>query len=279
MQTIPTLGIGIGWRPELALAIERIPDLGFVEITAENHSRGQLPPSVQRLRERGVQVIPHGISVSLGGAEAIDPNRVQHIDSLARAAQSPLASEHISFVRAGGREIGRLTPLPRTQAAVDVVVENIAVAQKHLSVPLALENVSALFEWPDAELSEEAFLTQILQRSGCMLLLDIANLYANARNLNTNPAAFLDTIPLERIAYVHMGGGIERDGVYHDTHAHPVHDGALELLSDLCARVDPPGVMLERDDDFPDEAELRDEMHRIRQAIEAGRRRRLAYVG
>jgi uncharacterized protein (UPF0276 family) len=274
MQTIAKLGIGIGWRPELALAIERTLNLGFVEITAENHPSGMLPPAVERLRQRGVAVIPHGISVSLGGAEPIQRTRVAHIDALARGAHSPLVSEHIAFVRAGGKEIGHLTPLPRTKAALNVLVENIDVAQRHLSVPLALENVSALFDWPEAEFSEAEFLTQVLERTNCWLLLDLANLYANSVNLGTDPSQFLEAVPLSRIAYVHMGGGIERDGVYHDTHAHPVAPGALDLLSELCARTDPPGVMLERDDDFPDEGELRDEMARIRVAIDAGARRR-----
>lgn len=270
------LGIGIGWRPELALAIQRLPDIGFVEITAENLPDGTLPLAVQQLRNRGVQVVPHGISLSLGGAEQIDPKRVAHLDRLARAAGSSLVSEHIAFVRAGGNEIGHLTPLPRTRAALDVLVENVNVAKQSLSVPLALENISAVFQWPDNEMDEADFITEILDRTGVMLLLDIANLYANSRNLGVDPIRFFERIPLERIAYVHMGGGVEHDGVYQDSHAHPVVPEALQLLEELCSRARPPGVMLERDDDFPREDELRQEMTSISSAVQRGSMRREA---
>jgi uncharacterized protein (UPF0276 family) len=158
-----------------------------------------------------------------------------------------------------------------------VLVENVRAAQDLLGgVPLALENISALFDWPEREFEEADFLTEVVERTGAYLLLDVANVYANHRNLETDPGRFFERLPLSRVAYVHMGGGFqsERDGVYHDTHSHPVPDGALELLSELVARTEPPGVMLERDDDFPDEAGVVAEMERIRAATAAGRARR-----
>lgn len=274
------LGLGIGWRPEIALAIDRMHDLGFVEITAENYeSPARLPEHLHVLRSRGVQVVPHGIGLSLGGAERVVPSRVKHLAGLARAMSSPLVSEHIAFVRAGGREAGHLLPIPRTRAALSVLVENVRAAQELLEgLPLALENISALFEWPEREFDEADFLAEVVERTGAYLLLDVANVYANHRNLGTDPVKFFQQLPFERVAYVHMGGGYEseRDGVYHDTHSHPVPQGALELLSALAERAEPPGVMLERDDDFPDESGLAAEMKRIRSALSDGRARRLA---
>jgi uncharacterized protein (UPF0276 family) len=270
------LGFGIGWRPPLALAIDRMSDLGFVEITAENfEDPRRLPEHLHVLRGRGLAVVPHGISLSLGGAERPDPARVRHLAALAKAMGSPLVSEHVAFVRAGEREAGHLLPVPRTRAALRVLVENVKAAQDLLPVPLALENISALFEWPDRELDEADFLCELMDRTGAYLLLDVANVYANHVNLGGDPRAFLSRLPAERIAYVHMGGGHDdADGVYHDTHSDPVPAGALELLEFLATRPGLPGVMLERDDHFPEEAELNAEMGRIRSAVERGRRRR-----
>src|SRR4029079_18381662 len=105
-----------------------------------------------------------------------------------------------------------------------------------LSVPLAIENISALFAWPEAQFTEAEFLSEVLQRTGAYLLLDTSNVYANAHNLKTSIPDFLDNIPLARLAYVHVGGGIESDdGKYHDSHAHPVTDEALNVLVELCA--------------------------------------------
>jgi uncharacterized protein (UPF0276 family) len=180
----------------------------------------------------------------------------------------------VAFVRGGGLEAGHLLPVPRTREALDVLVANVRLAQAELDVPLALEHVAALLEWPAPELDEAAFLTELLERTGAWLLLDVANLYANARNHGGDPLAFLDALPLERIAYVHVAGGVERDGLYHDTHAHPTPPAVLELVAELCARRDPPGVMLERDDAYPPEAELADELDAIAAATHAGAARR-----
>jgi uncharacterized protein (UPF0276 family) len=167
--------------------------------------------------------VPHGIGLSLGGAERPQPARLAHLAAVARSVDAPLVSEHIAFVRADGREAGHLLPVPRTREALEILSENVAIAQAALPVPLALER-----------------------------------------------------FPLERIAYVHVGGGVRRDGVYHDTHAHPVVPGVLHLVEELCAITDPPGVLLERDDDFPPAGELVAEIAAIAAAVRWGAERRVA---
>jgi hypothetical protein len=211
------------------------------------------------------------VSLSLGGAEPIEPSRVEHLAAVAEALDAPLVSDHVCFVRAGGLDAGHLLPVPRTRDAMEVLVRNVCAAQSTLPVPLALENVAALLDWPDAEFSEGEFLAELVERTGCWLLIDVANLYTNACNLGTDPAAFLDALPWERLAYVHVAGGVEHQGLYHDTHAHPVPPSVLDLLAELCARVDPPGVLLERDDAYPPDAEMAAELAAIR-AVLAGRR-------
>jgi uncharacterized protein (UPF0276 family) len=273
------LGLGIGWRPELALAIDRHPRLGFVELTAENHDPGRpLPEAVEQLRARGVRVVVHGVSLSLGGAEPLEPARLDALATLARRADAPLVSEHVAFVRAGGMEAGHLLPVPRTRESLEVVVEHVLAARAALPVPLALENIAAVVEWPDGGMGEAEFLAELLERTDSRLLLDVSNVHANARNHGLDPLACLDTLPLRRLAYVHVGGGVEREGTYHDTHAHRVDPAALELLEELAARVEVPGAMLERDDDFPAAEELAAELEAIREAVRRGAHRRLTAV-
>ena len=272
-----SLGLGIGWRPELALSIERRSDLGFVEVLAEDMPAvGPIPEPIEQLRRRGVVVIPHGVTLSLGGAEPLDVRRLDHLARIAERLNAPLVSEHLAFVRAGGQETGHLLPLPRTREAIDIVVENIQHAQRVLPVPLALENIATLFEWPGSEIDEAAFVTEILERTDSLLLLDLENLYANARNHGGDAEEVLDRLPLDRIAYVHVAGGIERDGVFHDTHAHEVPAGVLELVTSLCSRVAVPGVMLERDDHFPSPIVLNLELDRIAAAMAGGAERCLS---
>lgn len=247
--------------------MERLPGVDFVEVIAENVRPDRLPASLRLLRERGTPIVAHAVSLSLGGAEPLDVQRVAHLAATAQAVGAPLVSEHVAFARAGGLDAGHLLPVPRTREALGVLVRNVREAQHRLPVPLALENIATVLDWPDAELSEGAFLAELVERTGCWLLVDVANLHANAVNIGTDPSTFLDTLPLDRLAYVHVAGGAEHDGVYHDTHAHRVPPAVLDLLGELCARVDPPGVLLERDDHYPTDADLAGELAAIRAVI------------
>ncbi|MEU7551610.1 DUF692 domain-containing protein [Streptomyces sp. NPDC044571] len=280
------LGVGIGWRPEIADAVERLPGLDWVEVVAENTCPGHLPASLQRLLDRGVRVVPHGVSLGLGGAERPDPQKLAALGERAVALGAPLVTEHIAFVRASSPapapgavlEAGHLLPVQRTRDALDVLCENVRIAQDSLPVPLALENIAALVSWPGEELTEGQFLTELVERTGVRLLIDVANLHTNRVNRGEDPFAVLDGIPLEALAYVHVAGGVERGGVWHDTHAHPVPEEVLGLLAQLRARVDPPGVLLERDDDFPAEEELAAELAAIRGVVDAGPARPAAHA-
>ncbi|MFB7089267.1 DUF692 domain-containing protein [Streptomyces sp. NPDC056296] len=272
------LGTGIGWRPEIADAVERMPGIDWVEAVSENLCPGHLPDSLLRLRERGVTVVPHGVSLGLGGAERPDAGRLAALAERAEVLGSPLVTEHIAFVRAGGPltaspplEAGHLLPVPRTRDALDVLCENVHIAQDALPVPLAVENIAALVSWPDEEMTEGQFLYELADRTGVRLLIDVANLHTNHVNLGADPAEALRELPLEAIAYVHVAGGFERDGVWHDSHAHPVPQPVLDILTDLASRVAPPGVLLERDENFPEGGELAGEVEAIRNAVAKGR--------
>jgi uncharacterized protein len=266
-------GIGVGWRPELAQLIASAHGL-FVEVIAENIDPGHVPAALDGLIAEGRPVIPHGIRLSLGGAEPPDRARLDHLAALAERVNAPFVSEHIAFARAHGVEAGHVLPVPRTGEALEIITENVAAAQERLPVPLALEHVAALVQWPDPEMSETQFIRELLERTGAMLLLDLSNLYANAYNHGSDPIAALDELPLERIAYVHVGGGSLRDGRYHDTHTDPVVPAVVELLAELCARTTPPGILLERDANFANSSETLAELAAIEGAASRGAARR-----
>jgi uncharacterized protein len=258
------LGTGIGWRPEIDLTVERLPGVDFTEVIAESICPERLPESLRVLRTRGIPVVPHGVGLSLGGAEPPAADRLEHLAGCAGALGSPLVSEHVAFVRAGGLETGHLLPVPRTREALDVLVDNVRSAQRALPVPLALENVAALFAWPGEQLSEGRFLAELVERTGVSLVIDVANLYTNQLNLGQDPRRVLDGLPAGSVAYAHVAGGVWRDGLWHDTHRHPVPAPVFGLLAELAERVDLPGALLERDGAYPTDQELADELATVR---------------
>jgi uncharacterized protein len=272
-------GVGLGFRPELAGDLLRRPSgVDFVEVVAE---ACQLQSRARREAHALAEiwpVVPHGVKLSLGAAEGIDAGRARALGTLARELRAPAISEHVAFVRSGGREIGHLTALPLTRAALAVVEKNVARARRHLpDVPLYLENVAWSFCWPDAEMSEGDFYGEVTERTGSELLLDVGNLYANALNSAEDPLEAVERFPLERVGMLHVAGGVSEEGFYFDDHAHAVPDGVFELIARVLARSGPVPILLERDALFPPFAELSAELDRARALLpEAGPRARSA---
>lgn len=272
IRTVPALGdVGLGWRSEIAGVIADLTP-GFCEVIAESlpmrRGRAVPEPLLAGLAATGTPVIPHGVALSLGGVEPVQPDRVRRLASCAEALGSPLVSEHVAFARAGGIEAGHLLPVPRTREALDVLERNIERTRGELPVPLAVENIASFVEWPESDLTESEFLTELIERTGVLLVLDVANVYANARNRGLDPQRELARLPVEQVAYSHVAGGRAGDHFYHDTHTDRTPAEVLDLVAALHARVDVP-FMLERDGRYPPASELFDELDAIAAAAGA----------
>ena len=261
-------GTGIGFRPRLAGALLRRPErVDFIEVVAESCRDLEVRREVVAL-SRIWPVVLHGVSLSPGSAEGVDLERVGWFAELARELDARLVSEHMAFVRAGGREIGHLTELPRTRAAVAVLARNVATLRRRLpDVPLLLENAARAFVWPGHEMGEAAFLHEVTRATGCPLLLDVANLHANAVN---GDVTALDDLPLERVGLVHVAGGTrsDADAFWFDTHAHAVPEAVFAMAAEVLRRTRAP-VLLERDAALDDPEAVLEEVDRLR-ALGAG---------
>jgi uncharacterized protein (UPF0276 family) len=227
------------------------PDAAFFEVVAE---ACLADPSSAREVEALVHcapVIPHGVKLSLGSAEGIDPGHVDRIAGLCKRLRAPCFTEHVAFVRSGGTEIGHLTPLPRTREALRVIARNVEATRRRLpDIPLLLENVANTFFWPGDEMSEADFYQEVVRLTGCDLLLDLSNLYANARNQGLDPQAVLAAFPLERVRMAHVAGGVVEQGFYLDTHAHAVPQAVFGLVTRLLHANPTVPLLLERDANF-----------------------------
>lgn len=256
-------GVGIGFRRELAHALLSEPTaVDFVEVVAETCRDRTSLREAMALRELW-PVIPHGVKLSLGSAAGVDVARAKEFGRIARELDAPLVSEHVSFVRAGGREIGHLTELPMTREAVRILARNVSALRRCLpDIPLLLENVARAFVWPESahEMSEGDFYAEIVAATGCDMLLDVGNLYANAVNASLDPAAVLASFPLDRVAMLHVAGGVREHGFYFDTHAHPVPSEVFDLV----ARVPNVPVLLERDAGLDAHAQILAEVAQLR---------------
>jgi uncharacterized protein (UPF0276 family) len=224
----------------------------------------------------------HCIALGMASAEEVAARRLDRLGRLVNDIEPEAWSEHLAFVRAGGTEIGHLAAPPRTEASVEGAVRNLRKAANIIGAIPLMENIATLIEPPCSMLSEPAWISNILTASGCTLLLDLHNLYANAVNFGLDPMQYLAELPLDRIGCVHIAGGRwikAPNGNKHyllDDHLHEVTGPVYELLIEVATRTAHPlTVVLERDGAFPPMAVLLDELERTRAALAAGRRRRL----
>jgi uncharacterized protein (UPF0276 family) len=267
----PALGVGLGYRSPFRsdLFLDR-RGVDFLEITVDHYFDASPEKGAElELLAGHFPLIPHGLDLSLGSAEGIDPAYVNRLASLVNRLDPPWWSEHVAFTRAGGIEIGHLSPLPFTRAAVEVLCRNIAAVRRQIRAPLILENITYTLMLPGAEMSEAEFLGEILERTDCGLLLDVTNLWVNAVNHGEDAMTVLDHLPLDRVVQLHFSGGSWHDGVLVDSHSHPAPPEVWTLMDAIVARAPVRAIVLERDENLPPFQELVGELERAR---EIGRR-------
>jgi uncharacterized protein (UPF0276 family) len=205
----------------------------------------------------------HGLSLSLGGTAPLDDTHLQRLRRFLDAHRVPVFSEHLSYCTDDG-QLYDLLPLPFTEEAVHHVAGRIRRVQDVLGRRLAVENVS-YYAAPHQAMAEIDFVTAVLAEADCDLLLDVNNVYVNAINHRYDPLAFLDRLPGERIAYIHVAGHYdEADDLKIDTHGAPVKGDVWLLLEAAYARFGVRPTLLERDFHFPPFAGLLDEVAMIR---------------
>jgi uncharacterized protein (UPF0276 family) len=270
LSPLPHLGVGLSFRSsfraELFAARERVD---FLEIVADHY----FDAPREKLDELDLladhfPLVPHGLDLSLGSAEGVDPAYLDKFAALIERIKPAWWSEHIAFTRAGGIHIGHLAALPRNEEAIETLARNVKAAQRAISVPLLLENPTEAFAAPGAEMEEPEFVARMLEAADCGWLCDVTNLVTNAINQGRDWRAELDRWPWPRAAQAHFAGGrIARDGRWIDSHDRPAPPEAYELLGELARRGALKGVILERDEDLPPFAELLAELERAREAI------------
>lgn len=280
--------VGMGWRPELAAGIfSSLDQIDVLEVVASSTVQASRRERMAlRLIARQAPVHIHGVDLGLAGAEEFSDRRLAAIARLIHDVEPEAWSEHLAFVRAGGHEIGHLAAPPRSEASVENTARNLRKAVHLIGAQPAMENIATLIQPPCSPLSEPAWMAQIARASGCDLLLDLHNLYANSVNFRFDPLQFLEELPLERVRTIHIAGGrwiTAPDGGSQyllDDHLHAVTGPVYELLAEVAARAQQPlTVILERDGKYPEMPLLLAELEKARQALKMGRQRAVRQEG
>jgi hypothetical protein len=262
--------VGTGYRRALIPHLWRhLDQIEVFEHTVDNYLHGWPAgrEELARFADQGPLVL-HSIQLSVGSDRCReDPDRVDAIAELCRAARVDNLSDHLSWTRVDAVDIGDFVPLWRTEEQLDLVCSNVDWLQDRLGVRMAFENASVHFD-PGGDLGWAEFANEVVRRTGCGLLLDLTNLLINEANGLMSAASFLDELDLGAVLAVHLAGGHVVEGTHVDSHQHPVGVSDLELLT----RVLPDltgcrSVIVERDDRFEAGAEVVDDLSGIHAAV------------
>lgn len=271
--TLPRTAVGIGLRAPYQHALLDTPaDVDFLEVHSENyfHAGGPALHGLQRIAER-YPLSLHGVSLSLGSADALAATHLDKLARLAAQAQPALLSEHLSWSSVDGAFLNDLLPLPRTQEALSLLVARIDHVQQRLGRRILVENLSAYVDFTAPDFSEGEWLASVVTASGCGLLLDINNLYVNACNFDFDPLRELACLPVGCVGEYHLAGHTQEDMLLIDTHGSAVCDPVWTLFEQAVQRLGPAPTLIERDADLPPLATLLAEAHHARGILRAHR--------
>ena len=259
-------GAGLGLRRALigSLLSSDRDSIDFMEVAPENWIGvgGRFGKQFRELAERHT-ITFHGLSLDIGGPDPIDVELVKSVRGLMDEIGAPLYSEHLTYCAAQGH-LYDLLPIPFTEEAVHYVASRVNQVQDIIGQPLVLENAS-YYAQAHTDLSESEFVTAVLEESDCGLLLDVNNIYVNSINHCYDPLEFMDSLPLERVRYIHVAGHFdEAHDLKVDTHGSDVIEPVWQLLSSAYDRIGSVPTLLERDFNLPPIDQLLAEVDRIR---------------
>ena len=260
-------GSGLGLRRGMMEEMKSltIKDVDFLEVAPENwiNVGGRLGKAFREFTER-FPFACHGLSLSIGSADKLDVDFVKSVKDFMDIHNIEIYSEHLSYCSHDGHMYD-LMPMPFTEQAADYVADRVAQVQDILQRPLILENVST-YASPGQEMSELEFVTQVLQKADCKMLLDVNNVYVNSINHGFDPKHYINSIPTDRIEYLHIAGHFdESEDLLVDTHGASIKAQVWDLLALTYAKHGKLPTLLERDFNFPAMSELLAEINQIKE--------------
>jgi uncharacterized protein len=251
--------------------LSRKPVVDWFEIISENFmvDGGRPLEVLDRILEQ-YRVVQHGVSMYFGSAAPLNREHLKRLKRLVKRTGTPWLSDHLCWGSVDGRYTHDLLPMPYTVAAAKATARKIRQAQDFLEVPIAVENVSSYAEFHASEMSEWEFLTEVVERADCGILLDVNNIYVSSRNHDFDPVDYLNGVPIERVAQIHIAGHSQYRKYILDTHDHPVIDPVWKLYARATALAGPTATLLEWDAQIPSFKEVHREALKAKRFIEPG---------
>jgi uncharacterized protein len=245
------------------------PQISWLEVISENYmdSQGRPRKIIRQLRDR-FPIACHGVSLSIAGPDDLDFNYLEKLKRLLDDVEPFIVSDHLCWTGHSAHNIHDLLPIVHNEETLEYVSARVTKVQDYLKRRLALENVSAYIESKHSTMSEAEFLKQLSKKTGCRVLLDLNNIYVSETNFLRDPKLFIDTLPREAIAQIHLAGFSDRGKFLFDTHSKPVFPAVWELYQYALPKISEKPILLEWDEEIPSLDRLGSELqiaHQLRE--------------
>jgi uncharacterized protein len=263
------LGIGIGLRiPHYQHILSRKPTVDWFEIISENYMiDGGRPLQVLDQILEQYKVIQHGVSMYFGSTDKLNREHLKRLKALVKRTKTPFLSDHLCWGSVDGRYTHDLLPMPYTFEAVKNTAERIRAVQDFVEVPIIVENVSSYAEFHQSEMTEWEFLSEVVDKADCGILLDVNNIYVSSKNHNFDPYDYLNGVPHERVGQIHIAGHSKFEKYILDTHDHPVLDPVWKMYAHAIRMCGPTSTLLEWDAHIPSFQEVHAEALKARKFL------------
>ena len=261
-------GFGVGLRPaHYRDFTDGSPAVDWLEVLSENYMvpGGKPLDFLDRIRARYPMVM-HGVALSIGGTDPLDMAYLRALRRLADRVEPGWVSDHLCWTGVGGTRLHDLLPMPFTREALAHVAGRVGHVQDTLKRRLVIENVSSYHAFVAEDFTEAQFLSELVHRTGCELLLDVNNVYVSSVNHGFDPYQYIATLPAAAIRQIHLAGHSRQGTRLVDTHDAPVCAEVWSLYEWTIGRLGLVPTMIERDDDIPPLARLLEELDIARNA-------------
>ncbi len=252
-HAIPDLGVGVGLRtPHVAHVLRDGPPMDWFEIISENYfADGGIQRANLERAAAAYRLIPHGVSLSIGGTDPIDPGYLARLRALVSRVRAPWCSDHLCWTGSGKVDVHDLLPLPYNPETLSHVIDRVRRVQDELQVPFALENASSYMEFEASTMPEHEFLAELSERADCGILLDVNNVFVSAYNHGFDAEAYVDAIPADRVLQIHLAGHTHKGLYLLDTHSDHVRPEVLDLYRRALRRCGSVSTLVEWDESIP----------------------------
>jgi uncharacterized protein (UPF0276 family) len=224
----------------------------WFEVISENFFEpGGRPWAVLARVRAQVPVVAHGVSLCIGDADAIDERYIGLLKEFVARVEPAWVSDHLCWGSLGGRRSHDLLPLPYTDESLAHVIARVGAVQDRLGRRILLENVSSYVGFRASTIPEWEFLGEVARRAGCGILLDVNNVVVSAANLGFDAAGYVDALPVDAVAQIHLAGHTDRGSYLFDTHVGPVPDVVWDLYRRAVRRFGPVATLVEWDEKVP----------------------------